>query len=182
MTEALASLGIDPRVLLLQVIAFIILFLVLRRFLFRPLMAVMNLRAREIAEGLEAGERSKEALARIDEERQRQLAEAREQGREHVRQAVREAGQAREQILQEARREVQEMRDRGRQALDREREQAELELRRRVVELALLAAGRAVLQRLDERAHRQAVEDFIAGLEREPIAGLPRLEPEERGP
>jgi F-type H+-transporting ATPase subunit b len=165
MAAAFETLGIDPKVILLQIIAFIILYLVLRRFLFRPLFAVMAERSQEIAEGLEAGERNKEALTRLEEERQRVLAGAREEGREQVRQAVKEADEARDRMVAEAREEAQQIRARGHEAVEREREQAALTLRQQVVDLAILAASRAVLQRLDERGHRRAVEDFISRLE-----------------
>jgi F0F1-type ATP synthase membrane subunit b/b' len=60
---------------------------------------------------------------------------------------------------------VQALRERARRGLALEREEAELGLRRQVVDLALLAADRAVLQRLDPEAHRRAVDDFITSLE-----------------
>jgi F0F1-type ATP synthase membrane subunit b/b' len=40
-------------------------------------------------------------------------------------------------------------------------------LRREVVDLALLAASRAVLGRLDEERHHQVIDEFIAGLEQQ---------------
>ncbi len=165
MTAALQTLGIDPKVILLQIIAFILLYVFLRRYLFRPLFAVMAERSREIAEGLDAAERNKEAMARLEEERQKVLAAAREEGREQVRHAVKEADEVRERMVAEAREEAQEIRTRGHEAVEREREQAALVLRQQVVDLAILAASRAVLQRLDQAAHRRAVEDFIARLE-----------------
>ena len=165
MAEAARALGLDPAVLALQAVAFIILFLVLRRYLFRPLLAVMAEREEEITAALAAGERAKAELSRIDEERSRVLAGAREEGRQQVRQAVQEGEQARERILAEAREEVQALRERARRGLALEREEAELALRRQVVDLALLAADRAVLQRLDPEAHRRAVDDFITSLE-----------------
>jgi len=160
-------LAIDPYVLGLQIIAFVILFLLLRRYLFGPLLQVMREREQQISEALDAGERARQELARIDEQRDRVLAEAREQGRERVRQSVREAEEARERILKEARQDAEHLRQRAREAVALEREEAMLELRRRMVDLVLLAASRAVLQRLDERQHRQAVEDVIAELERQ---------------
>jgi F-type H+-transporting ATPase subunit b len=164
--QILTGLGFGLHAFLLNVIAFVILFLVLKRFLFTPLSAMMKLRAQEIAEGLEASRQHKEALSLAETERERILAEAREQGRERVRQAVKEGDEARERLLAEARDEAQRIRDRGREAVDLEREQALLEVRRTVVDLALSAASRAVIQRLDEKQHRQAVEEFITGLER----------------
>ena len=166
MAEGAGLFNIDPAVLLLQVTGFVILYLLLRRFLFRPLLGLMEERQKEIAEGLEAGERARAQLARIDQERSEVLDGARDQGREQVRQLVREGEEARERILREAREEAQEIRQRGRETVELEREEAMLELRREVVDLALLAASRAVLGRLDEQGHRQVVDDFISRLER----------------
>jgi F-type H+-transporting ATPase subunit b len=167
MAEALEALGLDPAVLLLQVVAFVALYLLMRRYLFGPLLGVMAQREKDIAEGLEAGEQAKERLGQIDEERSRLLAEARAEGREQVRQAVREADEARGRMLKEAREEAEAIRQRAREAMELEREEAMIELRQQVVDLALLAASRAVLGRLDETRHRQVVDDFIASLESE---------------
>jgi F-type H+-transporting ATPase subunit b len=158
-------LAIDPAVLALQIAAFAILFLLLRRYLFSPLLRVIAIREREIAEALDAGERARQGLAQIEEERGKTLAQAREEGRELVRQSVREAEEQRARIVAEARQESQAARQRGQQAIELAQQAAELELRQQVVDLALLAASRSVLGRLDAEAHRQAVDDFIASLE-----------------
>lgn len=165
MGETGDPLAIDPAVLALQVVAFILLFLILRRYLFRPLLAVMAQREEEIARSLEAGERARQELARLEEEKARLLAAAREEGRELVRQAVREAEEARQRLLSEAREEAQQIRRRAQEAIELERQAALVELRREVVDLAILAASRAVLGKLDLAAHRQAVDEFIASLE-----------------
>ena len=65
----------------------------------------------------------------------------------------------------EAREEAARIRTRGHETVEMERDQAMHEVRRNVVDLALLAASQAVLQRMDERSHRQAVEEFLANLE-----------------
>jgi len=165
MGESASPLTIDPPVLILQIVGFAILYLALRRFLFGPLLGVMQEREKAIAEALDAGERARQELAHIDQERAKALTGAREEGRELVRQSVREAEEARSRILAEARQESQAVRQRAHQAIALERETAALALRQQVVDLALLAASRAVLGRLDPESQRQAVDDFIANLE-----------------
>jgi len=160
-------LSLDPIVLLLQIIAFVVLFLLLRRYLFGPVLSVMADREKEIAEALDAGERARGELARIDQERERVLAEAREEGREHVRAAVQEGTEARDRIVDEARAEAQAIRERAKQSVDLEREEAMLQLQREVVDLAISAAQRAVLVPLDEEKHRQAIDEFVRRLEGE---------------
>ena len=167
MQEGGSFLNIDLAVLFQQSVAFLILFLLLRRYLFRPLLRIMSQREREIAEGLESAAKAKEELARIDEERKRLLTAAREEGREQVRQAVHEGEEARERMLREAREETRALRQRAQETVELEREQAMVELRRSVVDLALLAASRSVLGRLDAEQHRKAVDDFVQSLEQE---------------
>ncbi|MGD0113244.1 MAG: F0F1 ATP synthase subunit B [Armatimonadota bacterium] len=167
MGETTNPLAIDWVVLSIQVVGFVILFLLLRRYLFGPLMSVITQRQQEIAEGLEAGERARTELARIDQERAQALAEAREQGREQVRQAVREGEHARERIVTEAREEAQALRQRAQQAIALERDEAELALRQQVVDLALMAADKAVLRRLDTHTQKQVIDDFITSLEQQ---------------
>ena len=167
MAESGSPLSLDPAVLLLQIVGFVILFLLLRRYLFGPLLEVIRQREREVEEGLEASTRAKEELARVDEEKARVLTEAREQGREQVRRAVREGEEARERLLSDAREETKGLRQRAREAVELEREEAMIQLRREVVDLALLAASQAVVGRLDEKQQRAVVDDFISGLEQE---------------
>ena len=165
MGESGDPLTIDWSVLVLQAVAFAILFLMLRRYLFRPLLAMMAKREEEIARALDDGERARQELARIDEERAKALALAREEGRQLVRRYVQEAEEARQRVLGETRAEAQQVRQRAQEAIEMDREAAVLDLRREVVELALLAASQAVLGRLEEGAHRQVVDDFIHDLE-----------------
>jgi len=167
MQEGGSFLNIDLAVLFQQSVAFLILLLLLRRYLFGPLLGIMSQREQEIAEGLESAAKAKEELARMDEERGRLLAAAREEGRQQVQQAVREGEEARERMLREAREETRALRQRAQEAAELDREQAMVELRRSVVDLALLAASRSVLGRLDAEQHRKAVDDFIESLEQE---------------
>ena len=167
MAEGGSLLSLDWAVLVLQIVAFAILFLVLRRFLFRPLLGVMEQREKEIAEALEAGERAKQELARLDQEHERMLVSARQEGRQQVRLAVQEGEQARGRIVKEARDEAQQIRQRAREVIELERHEAMLELRQQVIDLALLAARKAVFAPLDEAKHRQAVDDFITSLEQQ---------------
>jgi F-type H+-transporting ATPase subunit b len=166
MGEGAGLLSIDPAIVFLQIVAFVILFLLLRRYLFGPLLGLMQQREKELSDALDAGKRAKAELTRTEEERARVIADAREEGRQQVRQAVQEGEQARERLLQEAREEAQEVRQRAKESVELEREEAMFELRRQVVDLALLAASRAVLSRLDEEKHRQVIDEFIAGMER----------------
>jgi F-type H+-transporting ATPase subunit b len=90
------------------------------------------------------------------------LDDARREGQEILAQANRNA----ERIVTEARQAAQEeashLLERARIDLEREREQAFQELRQQVADLAVMAAGNVVQRSLDDAAHRQLIQQFLA--------------------
>ncbi len=72
MHELLSHLGIDWKLLLAQVVNFAILFFVLKKFAYKPILGILRKRSDDIEEGLRASEESKERLSKtkiIEEER-----------------------------------------------------------------------------------------------------------------
>jgi F-type H+-transporting ATPase subunit b len=167
MQELLNTLGIKGPVILLQIVGFGVLYLLLRRFLFGPVGAMLEARRQEVEAGLKASEESRAEAGRLAQNREEILARARDEGRSLVQKAVKEAQEARERILSEAQTERQQILERGREMIDLERRQAVVNLREEVSELALRAASRAIREAMDEKAHRQAIETFISSLEAE---------------
>ncbi len=53
MEDLISKLGIEWKLLLAQIVNFVILFLVLKKFLYKPLLNFMNNRRQKIADGLD---------------------------------------------------------------------------------------------------------------------------------
>lgn len=70
-------MSIDPSTLVWMIINFLVLMLLLNRFLFKPLLAFMDQRQEKIDQGLQAGERAKALLDEKEQELARNLADAR---------------------------------------------------------------------------------------------------------
>jgi F-type H+-transporting ATPase subunit b len=163
--ELLHQLGIEPRILLLQAVGFIVLYLLLRAYLFGPIQTILGQREADVAATLD---RSAEELQRAEAlraEYEQHLAQIREEGRQRMQQAVREAQEAREAMLAEARQQGDELLARARSEIDLETRKAMLQLREQVVELAIEAARKGVRESLDEAQHRAIMERAIAEFE-----------------
>ena len=155
------KLGINPVALLIQLINFLLLLFVLNKLLLQPILRMLDERSNRIRTNLQEAERLREEAERQHREYQEQLQRA----RDDVRGMLAEANANSERILAQAR----EQADRERQAavtraqdeIRRETEQAILELRNEVANLAIIAAGRVLGEELDERKHRQVVERML---------------------
>jgi F-type H+-transporting ATPase subunit b len=166
MQQVLEALGIQPPVILLQIIGFGVLYFLLRRFLFGPVGDMLRSREMEVAAGLKAAEDARQEAERLQVDKDQIIAQARDEGRGLVQKSVKEAQAARERILAEAQQEKEVLLERGRSILEVERNQAVAQLRGEVSDLALRAAERAIRQATDDAAHRQAIDAFITSLEK----------------
>jgi len=162
MGQILSQLGIEPKILLLQAVGFLCLYLLLRAYLFGPIAHILRTREEEVAGHLDhaAKERASAQQLRVDYEQH--LAAIQEEARVELQRAAREGQAERERLVTDARREREDLIRRARTEIELEKQKALLELRRQTVELALEAAGRAVRVALDENAQRRAVDQFIA--------------------
>ncbi len=156
------ALGLNPVSIVIHTINFLILLFVLQRFLFKPVMTMLDERSNKIRESVEAAERARQEVAAADQERAESMREARRQADEIVTRAMQEADKIKSDARQQAQEEAQRIITRAEQEATAERQQAMQELRAQVAELAVLAASRVISRSLDSQAHRALVEEFLA--------------------
>lgn len=69
MSELVNQLGIDPKLLLAQGVNFLILLFVLTKFVYKPLMKMVEERRRKIELGVKGGEMAEEVIKKAEEEK-----------------------------------------------------------------------------------------------------------------
>ena len=155
------ELGINLPGLVTQIVSFLILFGLLSRLLYRPLLNMLDQRASRIKESLETAERAKEEAARSQEEMRGQIAEARAEGQAMIAQAREVADRFREEELAKARNEIEDERTRAQTEIQRERDAAVEGVRREFAALAMDAAERVVERSLDRAAHSEVIDKVM---------------------
>lgn len=93
--SGIGALGVNGRIFLVQLITFVLAFLVLRRFAFGPILKVLEERRQTIEQGVNLGEEMQKERTALEEDIRRNLREARRQADEIVAEAHESA---REQI------------------------------------------------------------------------------------
>lgn len=155
------ALGINLPGLVTQVLSFLVLFALLYRFVYKPVLGAMDRRSTRIRESLEAAQKARDDAARTQAEMQKQIEAARAEGQALIAQARDVAERFREEELARARQEIQAERERAQANIQRERDAAIEELRRQFAGLAITAAERVVQRSLDEKAHRDLIERVL---------------------
>ncbi|HVX56754.1 MAG TPA: F0F1 ATP synthase subunit B [Candidatus Saccharimonadales bacterium] len=130
-TSGIGALGFDGQAFLIQLITFILAFLVLRRWAFKPILKILHERRATIESGVKLGEEMQkekaELAAQVEEElhKARQeadgiIAGAQDSGRQAIREAEEKARQKADGVIAEAQSRIAQETARARQQLEKE--------------------------------------------------------------
>jgi F-type H+-transporting ATPase subunit b len=160
--EAFATLGLNLPGFLWHLVNFIVLLVILQKFLFPPVLRMLDERQARIRESMERAEQIQAESARAAESVKAQLDEARREAQNIINSASQIAERIRTERQQQAQAEYETILKRAQDDAAREREQAFAELRAQVADLAVLAAERIIHRQLDPATQRQLVNEFLA--------------------
>jgi F-type H+-transporting ATPase subunit b len=158
----LDSLGINLGAVIWHLLNFLLLIWILQRFLYRPVMKMLDDRSNRIRESLAQAEAVREETAQLESQARTILDEARRQGQDILALANQNSERLVAEARQAAQQEAERLVERARSEMARERDQAFQELREQVADLAVQAASRVINRSLDDQAHHQLVREFLA--------------------
>ncbi len=159
--EGFASLGINLPLLVVFCVNFLILLVLLRLFLYKPVLKVLDERAQRTKEAMELAESTKKEYEQARVEVQRQIEKGRQEAQAIITQAAQLGEQLKEESRQEASKQAQTILERTRVELGAEREKIIEDLRREFVSIALLAAEKVIRETLDREKHRKLIEETL---------------------
>ena len=158
----MGALGLDAWGLAVQIVAFLIFIYLFWKYALGPITNMLDERSRRIADSMAAAEKMRLEMAAATARNEEILAEARRQAQQIISQA-REVGDA---TIARAQKEAGEQADaylaRAQATLRQETEQARLQLRQELADLAVMAAGRIVKKELDPAAQSRLIEEALA--------------------
>ncbi|MBS4536443.1 F0F1 ATP synthase subunit B [Clostridium sp. D2Q-14] len=151
----------DPVNFFLQLLATLILFFVLRHFLYKPVSEFLNKRKETIKSDLESAENKRAEAIKLKEEYEAKVEEAKGEGKEIIETSRRRGEDLRNEIIEEAKNEAQSIREKSKSDIEREKQKAQMELKGEMVTIAMLAASKVVDKNLDEKSHKDMIDKFI---------------------
>ena len=105
--DLISKLGIDWRLLIAQLINFIVLLLVLNHFLYQPILNILRDREDKVKKSLEDTKKIEEELLKIAKEREESLKNARLEAKDIIHTATSAASAQKEEILTVAKQEAE---------------------------------------------------------------------------
>lgn len=156
------ELGIDWKILLGQIINFVILLYLLKRFAFKPFLNMLEKRKDHIAEGVKKSEEAEKSLQKI-----RILeSQIRESGEHKARAVLKEAETKAElkakEIIISAEKEKEKIIERVREMTEKEILEERKKRDKEAVDIAFTLAKRFLKEKIDEEEDKKLLEELIS--------------------
>ena len=150
--------------LIVQMFTFALLVWFIMRFLWEPLMGLMQEREKRIADGLAAGEKGRHDLELAEKRAQEVLRGAKQQASDIISHAERRAAEIVDAAKGDAKTEAERVMIAARSDIDQERNRAREELRRALSELVVAAASKILEKEVDSKAHAKLLDNAVKQL------------------
>jgi F-type H+-transporting ATPase subunit b len=144
---------------------FIVFFVLIWTFAFKPVSKMLEDRRDRIEQGLKDAEQARNDRQNAEAERVATLAEARKEANDILARAQKVAQETRDADLAATREELERLRQRAAGEIEAEKQRAIGELRGEVADLALAAASRVLGESLTDDRQRRLVGEFLASAE-----------------
>jgi F-type H+-transporting ATPase subunit b len=150
--------------LLLQIFNFLILFVVLRVWVYKPILGLLDKRRQTIAQGLEDARVAAEARANAEKEAAKIIADAQAEASKVVREANERAQGVAKEVKAEAEAEAVKAHEAALAEAEAERNRILGDLRGQVAALSMAATQKLIGEALDEKRQRALLEEFFSGV------------------
>lgn len=157
--------GVNFWTMLFAWINLIILYVVLRKILFKPIMKMIESRQKEIDDIYSEAESYLDDARADKQEYEQKLSEVKEQGEEYMKAAVKRAQEREEQILREADEKASRVIRRAEEQIELEKKQAMNEIKDQVSDMALQIAQAVIERDVEQSEHSELIDEFISKMD-----------------
>ncbi len=160
------ELGIEPLLLLAQIVNFGIIFFVLQKFLYKPVLAMIDKRKKEIDDGLDTAKRLQHEEEKGKEKQEKLVSDAKKEARALLEEAKKQAEEQKKTVLAEAHKEAQTIVAKSKTQAEAKAKALEEDMRRQAVDLAALMVQKLLPEVLSDADHKKVIATQLKALEK----------------
>lgn len=162
--DILTEFGVKPILLAAQIVNFLILLFLLKKFLYRPILKILDERKKKIAESIINAEQIKQELLEIQGEREKKLQQAAKEAKKIIEEAIVSANQIIAEAHQKAQTDIEKMIAKSEAQIASERDKLHQEIKAELADLVVLGmqkvAGKILSVKDKDDLTARAMKEF----------------------
>ncbi|MDQ5976623.1 MAG: F-type H+-transporting ATPase subunit b [Patescibacteria group bacterium] len=156
--EALANLGIDWKLLLAQVVNFVVVLLVLKRFAYQPMLKLLDERTAKIEKGLVDAESASRKLSEMEMKEKAVLADARTEAKRILAETDEAAAKRDAAKMTETEARVKKLLEESENKIAEDRKKMLEEAKRELAGTVLMAVEKVLSEKMDSAKEKELIE------------------------
>ncbi len=164
--QNLSVISVNIWQILISLVNLLLLTLIVKRFLFKPVKKVMDTRRAAIDEDYAQAKAAREEAEESRRNYEAAMAAARQSGDQIIAEATRTAEYRSNEIVNEAREKATELRRQAEADAKLERRKAEDDMRREIADVSTQLTGKLLRREINEEDHRALIDDFLKDLDK----------------
>lgn len=161
MSELLTKLGIDWKLLIAQIVNFLVLLFVLYKFAYGPIVAMLEKRQKKIEQGLKDAESARKNLEKSEEKQKEILKKARADFKVIVEKARTQAEKSKSEIVAKAKAQSEKILADAKTQIGKEKEKTIAEIKSEIGGLVIAAAEKVIGEKMDEKKDEELINKAL---------------------
>ena len=159
--EIFNQFGVRLDLLAAQIVNFLLLLFILKRFLYKPILKVLQIRQQKIKDSLKNAAEIEKRLNAIAEEREKKLHEAGDAAQKIIDHAAKNADQIIKEARESAEKDMKAFVEKSRKGMELEKEQMYAEIRAKLADLVVLSFEKVASKILTEDDHKELIKKSV---------------------
>ena len=152
---------IDPGTIVFTLINTLIIFILFKVFLFKPVGKILDKRNEMAAAEIAEAKRAKESAAKTEQEYIEKLAKAKEEAAVIMKQATLRAQKREEEIVNEANQKAAEIKARAEENIERDKQRTVNDIKNEISDIVIMAASKVVEKEISAKDNEAIIADFL---------------------
>ncbi|MDI3547301.1 MAG: F-type H+-transporting ATPase subunit b [Halanaerobiales bacterium] len=155
-----------------QVINFLVLLWLLKRYLYGPITEILDKRSQKIENDLTEAETKKREAEDLRDKYEAELKKARKEAQDIIEEAEKRGRRKAREIITEAKKEAERIKESKLYEVNQAKKEALKEVRNELASLSLLIAGKLIQEKLDQGKHEALINQYIQELDQQRLGDL----------
>jgi len=162
MPEIFAKLGLDSALLISQIVNFVLLLLLLKKFAYTPVLKMLNDRSEKIEKSLAEARKIEEELKNTEETKIAEIKKAKTEAAEIIKKAYDTAQTNAEKAIDDTRKKTQDIVAKAKEEIQSEKEKSVKEAEKEIADLAIQIAEKIIRKNLDSDTEKKLAEETLS--------------------
>ena len=158
----LQLVNINPSTIIFTLINTLIILLLYRFLLHKPVMKILEERKEKIGSEMKAAEDAQAEAEKVKAEYAEKLKESKEEAAQIVSNAVKRAGERENQIIAEAQQEAADLKKKAEESIELEKKKAINEIKDQISDIVIMASENVCVREISKADNEALIDKFIA--------------------